>query len=278
MKPKMLHGVAAAFAVMICANAVGEVLHVTPQTLGDWNVFGLNEKGAVDSSDGFLPAGAQIAKGFKTTGITLSLVVWPFFSTQQANWTVLEVGSAALVFIRTGEQGEMKLVVGGSDPIDLPFRFTIDENGRSAEPVALKLEVDGANVAVGVDGKNVTFPAVALGKQPFEVVFSVGSESDFPIAELDVTLAEKNDADNVTARAVGKNVSDAAVLPRNRKPNGLFSTSASFWSEATNPTQTVGKKSAVPEQARDAIIIFTPPAIRHGRADALRNVVGKSLN
>ena len=195
---------------------------------------------------------------------------------------MLEIGNAALVFTRDGAAGKLALVLGDQAPVDLPVSFPLDAEGRSGEPLTINFTREGSVVTVEAGGQKMAFAADQFPGQRLEVVASAGAENSWAFARLEVALpvaevmapasgagSRGSDATNATPSALDRK-SDAAKSKPTTSRTGTVAGPDPTGAPAT-PAATAGKAGV------SSLEIFTPPSVRHGRADTVRNTVATGL-
>jgi len=126
-------------SIFLCLSAAGHSLAaelklpLTVKTVEYWSLTGARfpEIGQDPLS---LPAGAQLQRGFAADRISVELVSRPVFSAAPEDWTVLELGSSALVFAREGNQGALILIVGDAAPEVHLVPGELGDDGRPTDP------------------------------------------------------------------------------------------------------------------------------------------------
>ena len=246
----------------------GQSFPLTAQTVDSWIFTGADRAKLAETPLVVLPGGAQLARNFESGDIAVNLNGGIVFGADPANWPVLEIGSAALVFVRYGEEGGLKLILGDKDPVVLPYVFKLDEHGRSVEPVQLTFALSGGMVAVNAQQKTQAFPGEFIAGAQAEVVLSAGAESDLSLTNFEVVLG----ANDVTGSDASRNSADSS---KNHSADTLGSGPKLFPSTpvGTAESSKPAKKAeiAAPSSARKVgLVVFSASAFRLGRADSIR--------
>jgi hypothetical protein len=264
---------------LFLATATSLSLYASPEPdpLVGWSLYGA-EKSTLTTTDGLnLPSGAQLYRPVESSNVLVRLVSTPIFAATADDLPVLEVGPAALVFLRRESVGRLILALESSAPLDLPFEFALDENGRSKEPLAITLGWQGSTVVVEVHLQTMHFPAgSSLGSR--EIMVSAGVGAAWPINTLEVEVVP----------AVGTELSDLEFYSA-VKPSDQFSTSqraqnnylgepilvgaeAKADSLLAEATSSAGMAGPVRQLSR-GLELYTTNAVRLGRAAQVRAAV-----
>lgn len=250
------------------ASFAGErIFRVNPNALDGWTVIGAEALSREETVT--LPPGSQLARAFPRGNLAVQFVTQPRFAAGSADWSVLEIGDTALIFQRDGGEARLALAVGETPPVSLPFAIPLDAAGRSAAPLALEFARCGATIAISLGGETVSFPA-ATPEGGVEVVASAGSSQPWVIEHLTVVLTTPDLVAMPAGKTAEENGSDA---PRASAAEATADRSegAGAANVATNAAAAAAAGAgAATAASRAALEIFTPPAVRHGRADALR--------
>ena len=139
---------------------------VTPESLkNSWQVVGAGPGDIRPEGKGWiLPAGVQVARELAeaqgATGVAVTFIGRPHFAAAAANMPALEFGDALVAFARSGDDGVLVVLIGENEPVVLPFAFLLDEAGRSAEPLQIRLGYDSFSkkfsVGLGEDTLSVS--------------------------------------------------------------------------------------------------------------------------
>ena len=246
---------------------------VTPQTLTGWTIVGADANTLAGQSELTLPPGAQIARAFDGGTLSLRLATRPSVGAKAEDWPVVELGSAALIFGRNGATGRVLLSLDGEAPQPLPLEFALDEEDRSKELLTLTLSRQGSRLSVEISGQTLQYFAKPAPSGGLEIVVSAGVSHGWTVGSLSVTSTSLS---AVPAKLVAV---DAAAAPGLAAPSvgpGTLSVAAMFLQDAgpakpTNLPRVIGTPSrTIPVAAKTTLEIFTPPAVRHGRGDTLR--------
>lgn len=263
------------FALAFAFCAAQQLVRLTPQSLSNWTVTGADKQALSVSPNLALPAGARLTRSFNASGLALMVTTRPRFDVTPAEWPVLEIGTAALVFTRNGDAGLLNLVLGDNAPVDLPLRFTLDDQGYSVEPITINFARTSALVSIEVAGQTMYFPAGPIAGSVLDVVASAGASQEWAFDKMEVTVQSPDliaPADDGSSRAKDTLATetgfsdwktDAAVsqlefahteTPVGPDPSGEPT--------LTDPANRLARASTLE--------IFTPPAVRPGRAAAVR--------
>lgn len=250
----------------------GDSFPLTPQTVKSWIIAGADQAKLTEAPLMVLPAGAQAARRFQGKEIVVNLDAGVVFDTDPANWPVLEIGSAALAFVRNGETGGLSLVLGDSAPITLPYVFKLDPNGLSIDPVHLTFALSDGIAAVSTQQKTLVFPiGFAVGEQS-EVVVSAGGGSDLALINFSVMLDSNEEPgsntstsgthDNPSTTGSGNSAGSSA--------SGLNSIAVPVVSPGTGGTAKPADVVTPTPARKVGLVVFSPSAYRLGRADSIR--------
>jgi hypothetical protein len=194
-------------SILVMVGLTTSLLATDPQPkiedLAPWSVLGADKDKLTQAETLVLPPGAQLYRTISNGRITLEVQSSPVFGQTAADLPVLELGDAAVAFIRTGETGKLVLVLGNNPALTLPFEITLLSDGRSQESLKLTLGREGATVAVTIRGQTLHFPAGYTDK-PQEIVLSAGESQAWPIqalalavvADQGVTIADSSDGES----------------------------------------------------------------------------------
>jgi hypothetical protein len=248
-----------------------QTIVVTPQTLIGWTVTGADPQALSQQRVLGLPAGAQLARSFRTTALEIKVTAPPFVGTSADDWPVLEIGDAALLFARGGSTGNLLLVLGDKAPVELPFTFSLDAAGRSVVPLTVIFSRQGAAVHVGLADQTLEFSAGPAANSGLEVVASAGRADAWELQNLVVTVAAplvSGSTDGQSADASRTEATPSNLLTQARPDSSGIDPLAKVTAPAGGP---VAAGPASGASTRPATLeIFTPPAVRRGRADAIR--------
>jgi len=273
------------FAFLGLSSVLGAAqppISVSAQTLAGWTVFGADSQALAAQSDLSLPAGAQISRVFSADGLSLQITSSPQFGAVPADSPVLEIGTAALVFVQNGNTGKISLVVDDNAPVPLPFTFALDANGRSLAPLTLNFARQDGVVSVASGGQSQSFPVAPVTGSVLEIVVSAGADHDWPLDQLTVTLLANNvvvpamnngngQADSTKAKSDTPTTAGAAAPPKSAGAVNGATTNG-------GPAAAGNARAATPAPAL-TLEVFTPSPIRHGRAETVRAALaGQKFN
>lgn len=261
----------------IALQASQQTIQLTPQSLGAWKIVGTAPQTLSGQDDLTLPAGAQLAHTFAATSVTFQVTTKPALGPNPEDWPVLEIGGAALVFVRDGAQGKLLLVVGEGPATMLPWHFALDGEGLSAEVLTLSFGRQEAEVSIGMSGQMLQFPVPPASTM--ETVVSAGATQPWVFQELTVTVAT---ADPVSSTPFDTGFDSSAAqtfgsVSTVRVAAGGISISAQpalTDSPAGRGTTTV---SPGPTTGHTRLEIFTPSSVRRGRAHQARAAAAATL-
>jgi hypothetical protein len=179
-----------------------------------------------------------------------------------------------LVFPRSGDDGKLALALGDGAPATLPLAISVGVDGRSAEPIHVTLSIQGSVVTVGALGQTLQFgsdPATMASQNVMDVVVSAGAMEDWPLEAMTVTVATPDEISasdeghsNSPTAGSSPDAQDAITRPTGSGTNVLLIAGG----DGSVPV-TRSNKGGAPS-GNSTLEIFTPPAVRHGRADAIR--------
>jgi hypothetical protein len=250
---------------------------LTPQTLAGWNITGTDAQTLSSQNELTLPAGTQLARNFASGNLSLRVSTFPMIGQSPEDWPVLELGSAALIFSRDASTGRLVLVLGEGAPVELPFTFPLNAEGRSVGPIAVVLERRDSSIDLTVSGQTLQFAADFTAKDPTQVVISSGSTQPWAFQSMELTIGAKGLAtpDNFQAGSPQAKTDDARALPVGGMGAALR-TENRLGQDLAGPHGQPGKSVPVRGGASGSLEIFTPPAVRYGRVDAARLTVARS--
>lgn len=262
----------------ITAGLLAADLQLKIEDLSPWSVLGADKDKLTQAETLSLPAGAQLYRTVASGHITLNIESSPVFGLVAADLPVLELGDAALVFLRDGETGKLVIVLSDNPALTLPYVIALTGDGRSQEPLSLTLSRAGATVTVSTRGQTLQFPA-GYSARPQEVVLSAGAGQAWPIQGLALTLATSQDTNNAGSGDGGSSSMKVdQVRQQATKPTGVASATSG---EASGTLATAdGTATAVAKAPSrpGTLEIFTPPSVRLGRAAEVRATAMKALH
>lgn len=192
-----------ALALVLGAASVqaAQTLKVSSDALAGWILTGAD----LDAMSRFpslaLPSGAQLARSFQARGLGINLAARPVFGDAPEEWPVVQIGTNAIAFIRSGDRGALVLLIGTQSPIALPFSFALDEQGRMPDDLQLAFVVNDDTVGVSAQDQMATYPIGVAEGSAIEVALAAGRNYDLPVSSLEiVVLAPTADTDDPTAR------------------------------------------------------------------------------
>jgi hypothetical protein len=218
---------------------------------------------------------------FQAGDLSVDAVTQPVLGVAAQDWPMLELGPAALVFARKGASGQLILVVASDAPVALPLTIALDAEGRSAEPVAVNMTVTGGLLTVTSGDQIWQFPIKAEASASQEVVASAGADHAwaFDSLRIDGAAVPVTDTGGFGAGSGAKPQSSAdSSSPGSRpsaKASGRVFPANDFDSPASAPPKAAAPRASPPPKTLE---VFTPPAVRHGRADAVRATLSQGGN
>jgi len=250
-----------------------QTISLTPQTLTGWEIVGADAGALAKQVKLSLPGGAQLSHLFLTNDLGINVTTSPATGQSSADMPVLEIGSVALVFSRDGSTGKLVLLVGDSAPVDLPFSFALDANGRSIEPLTVGFSRKGTVISVTSSGQTLQFPGDQSRGEGLEVVVSSGATQDWEISSFAVTTDGSSQQTKTSGQSANMPNSDSAA-----KAQTSAAGKSSPVIESALPVGTAGSTGSSAATAPVAIPkitmeVMTPPSFRHGRVDAIRAAV-----
>ena len=256
------------------ASLAGErLISVTPQDFDGWTVVGVSRDEIVTGPQLSIPADAQVFRDFGRDAVIVHLDSRPVFSESSRDWQILEIGPVALALIRDGTTGRMVLVPGKGDPGDLPWSIPlVDAAGRldivfGYDPVA--------GVGLVAFGESTKAFESKPDTETAEVRLSAGASVAWPIARLDLLVIGAEQADGSVGNLVRGKDGRGESFARLEAAAGRLAGQA----KAGHGNGTAGSASDASSTVSPAPVstleIFTPPAVRHGRAPAIRAAIAE---
>lgn len=281
---KVLHLLLLIAAFGCVSLIAGELqFKVTPATLAGWEIVGLEAATPQNSPAVVLSAQGELARTFSGGAVILHSVSRPSFGQEEADWPILILGPAALVFKQEQNLGQLLLISGDGLPQHLPGSIPLDNVGRSLRPLDLVLAYDPLS-GTGV----VSFAEQSLSFQmpsstpSVGVVISSGASAPWAqdLLEVRILADEIDQSSPAGASRDGTFVSSnaarklASTIDKIRANDGA----ATYPPRLAPAAAAVNLGNAVPVPPASSLEIFTPPAVRNMQADALRKLVAKSLS
>lgn len=254
-------------------GAAEHLLPVTPQTLAGWSVAGAEKNALASGQQLSLPAGAQLSREFSASAVIVHLVSRPVLAETSAEWPILEIGPVALALTGREGQGRLVLVVNADHVIDLPWPVVPDPAHPAVDLILAYDPVTGAGL-VGLKDQIKPF-AGASSAQPVAVILSAGEHAAWPQDSLSVLLLAADPPPPV-ARSGGNGGSTSSRAATARLKTALDHLSGPA-ATATPGGPAAPATTAAPEPAPVSTLeIFTPPAVRRGRAEAVRALLART--
>lgn len=264
------------FSILVLV--LGGTLVAPHVTAADGNPFdGWRRAGDVQTpteSDGIvLGANAQLAHDVTGNPVNLRLLSEPVFSVASEDWPVVEIGSVALLLARDADVGRLILVIADNDPIVLDGAIPLAVDGHSQEPLSLQIfrQADLVTVKWGDEETHFAAPADIAGAT--EVILSAGQTQAWSIAHLEIgdqvsvlpTPGIKEGVDK-NKGGDGSAIANTGTIRLRFLPSGNSGSAGESAARSTTSVEAVkGAETAAP-----SFEVFTPPAVRFGRANALR--------
>jgi hypothetical protein len=258
-----------AFAAASRVFAADQSVQLSPVSLDGWTLNGADNTALATAQSLNLPAGSQVSRSFKTNELAVNLVVQPRFAENPTECPAIEIGSAALLFVQTGDQeGHIKLVLGDNAPIVLPFSVALDGEGRSIDPLEITFAAGPDYTAVVAFGQTLIYPAVPAG-QAFEVAVSAGNIGSLLISQFEVVFATGDEKPGTTANnsSIGKTLGGGKSVNAGNHFGAVSNPSAS--DTTASGSLVTDASSTAPKVIHTEII--TPSSMRpHGRIEVVR--------
>lgn len=243
-----------------------------------WSVVG-DDKDQLQREGGtwVLASGAQIFRTIIGDRVSLQIESKPLFGTTAGELPVIELGDAALTFLRTESGGALVLVLGENPAIRLPFTVPLAEDGRSEQPLRITLSRLGETVVVSAHDRAFQFPGglVVIAQ---EIVLSAGSLGSWPIQGLTVISEPQKLTKEADTKPNDKMAEYGRTLKaRNRAvETPVKSASVGFIAEVESTSLQTDSKSDV-HARRGGLEVFTPSAVRRGRIDQVRRAAVETV-
>ncbi len=248
------------------------VLPLNELTVNRWSLSGAlpSELGREPLS---LPAEAQLQRDFSADRVSLEIVARPVFSTAPEDWTLVELGSSALVLARDGQRAAAVLLADDGEPVVRYVSGDLGPDGRPVEPVRIVFGRHESGVFLEVGGGRVEVP------KPHEpavrVVLSSGRNVRLDLDRTVVTLA-------VAEGGFGQSLLDEAAAATAR--DVLSSGADDAGKGGATGRGTHGESDPAGEPVRPLAItayrpleIASPPSVRGVHAPRIEAAV-KALN
>jgi hypothetical protein len=239
---------------------------VTPVTLAGWQITGANTDSLAKEPALSLPPGSELTRTFANGPTMVYAVSRPVFSTEVNDWPVLQVGPAALTFLRNKSQGILVLLVGETITT-LPMEVAIDANGRSSRNLEIAL---GYNPSTGAGvvacGDQVLSFTGSKNSDATLVSIAAGAVNPWPQDTLEVLVITP-----VADESASQTASDlAGAKPQAASLKALLEKLREAESIAKDhPAGTTASTSSVEPRAASQTVgleVFTPPSVRRSAA------------
>jgi len=221
-----------------------------------------------------LPPGGELVRLAPAGAFGLSIESRPAIAAAPASWPVVMIGEVAVIVFASGGSAAVGVFDGGEmvHVFDAPLKF--DAAGRLADPLRLTVERRGDRLEVGAGGEKTQLEPVRLATGD-DIVLSAGSGAPW---ELDAVTfrsgpLETGGSAGAGAATPGRNSSATSSGAGSAGPGAGSADPAAAASPGANGTSAGerGRGSAAPAAA--TLEVFTPPAVRKARADAVRELV-----
>jgi len=264
-------------ALLLCTlglrlDAAEQLITVTPQTLADWTVVGADRTVLAAEKQLSIPAGAQLSRQFPAAAVMIRLVSRPVFADTAAEWPILEIGPVALALVgRDQEAGRLVLVANGDSVVDLPWPVVADNSNPTVDLILAYDPLSGAGL-LGYQDKLKSFTS-AVTTKPVEVVLSAGEHAAWPQDMLQVLLLGDDPPPGVGPTTGAGNDNSLAAITK-------FQAALNRLPGPTDAAKSAGEAqsaiTAAPAPAPASTLeIFTPPAVRRGRAEEIRTLLAR---
>ncbi len=264
-------------ALLLCTlglrlGAAEQLITVTPQTLADWSVVGADRTVLAAEKQLSIPAGAQLSREFSTAAVIMHLCSRPVFSETAADWPILEIGPVALALVgRDQEAGRLVLVANEDSVVDLPWPVVADNSNPTVDLILAYDPMTGAGL-IAYQDKLKSFTSAVTTKL-VEVVLSAGEHAAWPQDTLQVLLLSEDPPPGVGPRAGADNAYPHAAITKlkaalDRLPGPAHA------AKSAGATQSAVSTSPAPVPV-STLEIFTPPAVRRGRAEEIRTLLAR---
>ncbi|MDI1336599.1 MAG: hypothetical protein PSU94_10520 [Lacunisphaera sp.] len=258
-------------------EAAEQLVTVTPQTLGGWQIVGTDRDQMAKVQQLILPDNAQLSRLFSDQAVILHLVSRPVFSQESARWPLIGVGPLALALVKQDGLGRLVLVTDETTAHDLPWSVSLEQLEVAVDLIVAYDPLAGAGL-IGFQDQLQEFAMPASAK-PVEVWLGAGAGSSWPLDHMEVLLLSEGTQEN------GQSISDAESRQRALKgrlksalgellADGGSGGGSGYGSGSSADPDGVaaGKPGSGP-----ALEIFTPPSVRRAtvielvRATVVRN-------
>lgn len=248
------------------------VSRVTPGALASWSVTGADRTQMSAAKDITLPAGAQLSREVTDGAVVLQLTSQPGWADASADWPILEVGPAAIAFVKAGNEGRLRLLVGDSQEQELPWSFSGD---AMAKPMDLLLGYDPASGAVIVSAQDQTrFFQGGRSARPVEVALTAGDQSEWRQVSMELAVFDPQTevaAEAPRRRSTQDESAAAAGLARLKSLSHRLRETSMDTTSASRPGVASDTARAIPPAS--TLEVYTPPAVRRGRAAEVRSAL-----
>jgi len=238
-----------------------------------WVLLGTDQAISPDATEVTLPASAQLARIIDQNTAEIRLRTQPVIAPDFTDWPILELGTAALVLTRNQSAGGLLLVLEGKDPVAVPLAFSFDASGKATKELEIGLTLTESSVKVVLNRSSWQFPLTEIPRGGLELVATAGTKTSWLISDLQVEAGLKSLAIASPPSAPANSSPAASIAVTAETLRSQFR--AKFESDALARRSAAvaapgGQKGA---NAISTLEIYTPPSIRHGRAEAIRSTV-----
>lgn len=253
---------------------------VSPDDMAAWSVIGADKEELMRPDGNLdLTANAQMYRSINGSRVTVQIDSNPVYGTTTIDLPVLELGDAALAFVRSESAGKLMLILGNNPALQLPFEIALDADHRSEQPLGITLSRLGDTVAVSLLGQTLQFPGgPSVNAQ--EIVLSAGATQSWAIQKLSI-LSELPILESIDDK-IAHDENSAENLTENRTQQARERALAAQMHLGTvrsgESGQIDAKASAEdsPPTRRVRLQVFTPSSVRHGRVHLVRQAALKA--
>jgi len=269
-------------AVMLTTGTLkGQHLSESQQSEPGWLSVGADIGDVVNESGMTIPASAQVYRSVGTDGTLINLRMLPDFGEDAANMPIFEFGEFALSFSQEDQQVQVRFFEDLQGEGELIYQSQLSSGTNGADELTLEIARNDRAVAIGfADGQ---FHREFAAKGPTaELVLSSGTHSDWHINHL--SISELSAVSLQDSGPTGLSVSEQASLRQDLESLfgfalsesqndrvGLGSTTEGQLGEVEDPAT----KESQTARSNRGLEIFTPPSVRKGRADLIREVISE---
>lgn len=169
---------------------------VSHETAGDWNAAGARPEFSAEAPL-VIPRDSGIARAFTAPVLAVEFDSKPFFGIEATDIPAIEIGQAALAFVRHDQVGSLVLFTGREAATArwLPMSIPLDTAGRSAKPVNVIFGLALSSALVAVDNEPaLVFPLAASRASSSDVAVSAGARELWAFQNLTVVTSTESQA------------------------------------------------------------------------------------